>query len=129
MSVLRFKNVNQLIVRLILAAALCLPFSDAFALTRGLAVNSSVTIGSSSTQVLGTDTFRGYLFIFNPNTTATFWCNLNGGTAAANASGSVFFGTSASLIMDSSVPTSPVTCIGSTTGVIVTIYVITNVQN
>lgn len=114
------------LIAFFLALALC--SVPAFALTRGLMVDSSATIGASSTQVLPVDTFRGYLMVSNPNASNTFWCNFAGGTAAANTSGNVFFGTNASIIFDASVPTSAVNCIGSGASTIITIYVITNVS-
>lgn len=103
--------------------------APAHALTRGLMVDNSTTITTASTQVLSTDTFRGFLLIYNPNATNTFACNLNGGTALINGVSNVNFPVGAALILDASVPTGPITCIGSGSGTLVTINVITNVSN
>lgn len=79
--------------------------------------DSSQSIGASSVQILPASSARSFLLIENVHATNTVWLNLTGGTAAANAAGSILLaaggGPNSRIVLNAAVPTNAITAIAS----------------
>lgn len=51
--------------------------------------SGSITAGGTAQTAMAENTGRDRGFIYNPNASGSLWANLLGGTAAANAAGSI----------------------------------------
>lgn len=80
-----------LALRAAILAGLLLPALHAIAHAQaGQPIDCSGTVGTSAAAISfkTTNLPHKWVFIVNPSATAALWLNINGGTAAANASGS-----------------------------------------